>query len=292
MEGIIVVNKPKGITSFDVIRKLKKILKTKKIGHTGTLDPLATGVMLVCVGRATKLASDLEVKDKVYIADFDIGYATDTYDIEGKKIAENIIEVSKENLEQSIKKFIGNIKQVPPMYSAIKIDGNKLYHLARKGIEVERPERNVTIEYINLLDFKDNKAKIEKNITKFTADLLKIENEANEKLLSVGNAEVISLSENLQYFLNDMNIYTEYVDYDSVTAENVAKLIKDKGIKVVVSDRWLKKNVIKALKDAGGEFVIINTLDIPMDKDGKMDPEAILKGFKENTDNLIEALAK
>ena len=166
MEGIIVVNKPKGITSFDVIRKLKKILKTKKIGHTGTLDPLATGVMLVCVGRATKLASDLEVKDKVYIADFDIGYATDTYDIEGKKIAENIIEVSKENLEQSIKKFIGNIKQVPPMYSAIKIDGNKLYHLARKGIEVERPERDVTIEYINLLDFKDNKAKIETKVSK------------------------------------------------------------------------------------------------------------------------------
>ena len=140
--------------------------------------------------------------------------------------------------------------------------------------------------------YPKNKAKIEKNITKFTADLLKIENEANERLLSVGNAEVISLSENLQYFLNDMSIYTEYVDYDSVTVENVAKLIKDKGIKVVVSDRWLKKNVIKALKDAGGEFVIINTLDIPMDKDGKMDPEAILKGFKENTDNLIEALAK
>ena len=140
--------------------------------------------------------------------------------------------------------------------------------------------------------YPQNKAKIEKNITKFTADLLKIENEANEKLLAVGEAEVISLSENLQYFLNDMNIYTEYVDYDSVTAENVAKLIKDKGIKVIVSDRWLKKNVIKALKDAGGEFVIINTLDIPMDKDGKMDPEAILKAFKENTDNLIEALKK
>ena len=166
MEGIIVVNKPKGITSFDVIRKLKKILKTKKIGHTGTLDPLATGVMLVCVGKATKLASDLEAKDKIYIADFDIGYATDTYDIEGKKIAENIIEVSKENLKQSIKKFIGNIKQVPPMYSAIKIDGNKLYHLARKGIEVERPERDITIEYINLLDFKDNKAKIETKVSK------------------------------------------------------------------------------------------------------------------------------
>ena len=140
--------------------------------------------------------------------------------------------------------------------------------------------------------YPNNKAKIEKNITKFTADLLKIENEANEKLLAVGEAEVISLSESLQYFLNDMNIYTEYVDYDSVNAQNIVKLIKDKGIKVIVSDRWLKKDAIKALKEAGGEFVIINTLDIPMDKDGKMDPEAILKAFKENTDNLIEALKK
>ncbi|EFG28418.1 metal ABC transporter solute-binding protein, Zn/Mn family [Fusobacterium periodonticum] len=140
--------------------------------------------------------------------------------------------------------------------------------------------------------YPQNKVKIEKNVNKFTNDLLKIENEANEKLLSVDNASVISLSENLQYFLNDMNIYAEYVDYDSITAENIANLVRDKGIKVVISDRWLKKNVIKALKDAGGEFVIINTLDIPMDKDGKMDPEAILKAFKENTDNLIEALKK
>ena len=140
--------------------------------------------------------------------------------------------------------------------------------------------------------YPQNKAKIEKNVNKFTNDLLKLENEANEKLLSVDNPSVISLSENLQYFLNDMNIYAEYVDYDSVTAENIANLVRDKGIKVVISDRWLKKNVIKALKDVGGEFVIINTLDIPMDKDGKMDPEAILKAFKENTDNLIEALKK
>ena len=166
MEGIILVNKPKGISSFDVIRKLKKIFKTKKIGHTRTLDPLATALMLICVGKATKLASDLEAKNKVYLANFEIGYATDTYDIEGKRIAENLIDISKDNLELSLKKFIGDIKQVPPMYSAIKIDGNKLYHLARKGIEIERPERDVTIEYIKLLDFKDNKAKIETKVSK------------------------------------------------------------------------------------------------------------------------------
>lgn len=166
MDGIIIVNKPKGITSFDVIRKLKKILRTKKIGHTGTLDPLASGVMLICVGKSTKLAQDLEAKDKVYIADFDIGYATDTYDIEGKKIVENHIEVSKENLIEATKKFLGSIKQVPPMYSAIKMDGKKLYDLARKGIEVERSERDVKIEYINILNFGENKAQIQTKVSK------------------------------------------------------------------------------------------------------------------------------
>ena len=140
--------------------------------------------------------------------------------------------------------------------------------------------------------YPTQKTKIEKNVDKFTADLLKLENEANERLLNANTTEVISLSENLHYFLNDMNILTEYVNYDDVTLENVAKIMQDKGIKVIVSDRWLKKNVIKAIKDAGGDFVVVNTLDIPMDMEGKMDPDAILKVFKENTDNLINALSK
>ena len=104
MEGIILVNKPKGISSFDVIRKLKKILKTKKIGHTGTLDPLATGLnAYLCWKKLSKLAYWFRTKNKVYLADFEIGYATDTYDIEGKRIAENLIDVSKDNLELSLK---------------------------------------------------------------------------------------------------------------------------------------------------------------------------------------------
>ena len=140
--------------------------------------------------------------------------------------------------------------------------------------------------------YPTQKTKIEKNVNKFTADLLKLENEANERLLNANTTEVISLSENLHYFLNDMNILIEYVNYDDVTLENVAKIMQDKGIKVIVSDRWLKKNVIKAIKDAGGDFIVINTLDIPMDMEGKMDPDAILKAFKENTDNLINALSK
>lgn len=136
MEGIIVIDKPKGITSFDVIRVLRRTLKEKRIGHTGTLDPLATGILVICVGRATKLAQDIEGYQKEYVADLELGFKTDTYDIEGKVLdrIENF-NISKERFENELEKFQGDIKQVPPMYSAIKVDGKKLYELAREGVE-------------------------------------------------------------------------------------------------------------------------------------------------------------
>lgn len=169
LNGIINVNKPKGITSFDVIRKLRKILSMKKIGHTGTLDPLATGVLLICTGRATKLAQDIEAYEKEYVAEFELGYKTDTYDIEGEVVArtENF-SVSKERLQEVIDMFVGNIVQIPPMYSAIKVDGQKLYELARKGETIERAGRNVTIKFIELLEFDGNKAKIKCEVSKGT----------------------------------------------------------------------------------------------------------------------------
>lgn len=166
MDGIILIDKPKGISSFDVIRKLRKILKEKKIGHTGTLDPLATGLMILCLGKATKLAADLEAKDKIYQASFDLGYSTDSYDIEGKIIEKSYKNISDVELKKSVAKFIGQIKQIPPMYSAIKINGKKLYDLARKGLEIERAEREVRIDYIDILDFSDNKVKIRTKVSK------------------------------------------------------------------------------------------------------------------------------
>lgn len=169
MNGIINVNKPKGITSFDVIRKLRKILSLKKIGHTGTLDPLAEGVLLVCVGKATKLAQDIEAHSKEYIAEFELGYKTDTYDIEGTVIdkVENF-SVTKEKLLEVINTFLGNIKQIPPMYSAIKVNGQKLYDLARKGETIEREARDIFIESIELLEFDGKKAKIKCSVSKGT----------------------------------------------------------------------------------------------------------------------------
>lgn len=146
MNGIININKPQGITSFDVIRKLRKILSIRKIGHTGTLDPLATGVLIVCVGKATKLVQDIEKKEKEYIAEFDLGYKTDTYDIQGKTLDKvDNFSVTKEELETVLKNYIGDIKQVPPMYSAIKINGKKLYELARRGETIERAARDISI---------------------------------------------------------------------------------------------------------------------------------------------------
>lgn len=169
MNGIINVNKPKGITSFDVIRKLRKILSLRKIGHTGTLDPLAEGVLLVCVGKATKLAQDIEAHSKEYIAEFELGYKTDTYDIEGAVIdkVENF-SVEREKLSEIINTFLGNIKQIPPMYSAIKINGQKLYDLARKGETIEREARDIFIENIELLEFDGKKAKIKCSVSKGT----------------------------------------------------------------------------------------------------------------------------
>ena len=169
MNGIINVNKTKGITSFDVIRKLRKILSLRKIGHTGTLDPLAEGVLLVCVGKATKLAQDIEAYSKEYIAEFELGYKTDTYDIQGAVIEKvDNFSVSEEKLLEVINSFLGNIKQVPPMYSAIKINGQKLYELARKGEIVEREARDIFIENIELLEFNGKKAKIKCNVSKGT----------------------------------------------------------------------------------------------------------------------------
>lgn len=140
--------------------------------------------------------------------------------------------------------------------------------------------------------YPKDKNKINKNIIDFTNRLLELENKANIALVNANTTEVISLSENLQYFLNDLNIFAEYENYDNVNLENVATLMKDKGIFTIVSDRWLKKNIVKAIKEAGGTFVVINTLDIPLDLDGKMDPDAILKTYEENTNNLIKALTK
>lgn len=153
MIGILNLYKPKGMTSHDVIYFVRRTLKMKRVGHTGTLDPMATGVLPVLVGNATKLSDLIMADEKKYTAKVLLGITTDTDDTTGEIIEERNVNITYEQLKEAIGKFVGNIEQIPPMYSAIKVDGKKLYQLARKGVEIERKPRNVTIYSIDVYDF-------------------------------------------------------------------------------------------------------------------------------------------
>ncbi|MBE7030893.1 MAG: tRNA pseudouridine(55) synthase TruB, partial [Ruminococcaceae bacterium] len=148
MNGIFIIRKEKGYTSHDVVAVMRGILHTKKVGHTGTLDPDAEGVLPVCVGTATKAADMLTDADKEYIARVKLGMVTDTQDITGTVLERHPVTVSEEQIRAAAQTFLGEIDQIPPMYSAVKIDGKKLYEYARAGKEVERKPRRVTIEHI------------------------------------------------------------------------------------------------------------------------------------------------
>lgn len=153
MNGIIVVNKPQDFTSFDVVAVVRGCLHTKKVGHSGTLDPMATGVLPVFVGGATKAISLLPDHDKSYRAGFRLGMTSDTLDIWGNCSEQREADISAEILLETLGKFKGDIEQIPPMYSALKVNGQKLCDLARKGIEVERKPRRVTISRLELVSF-------------------------------------------------------------------------------------------------------------------------------------------
>lgn len=151
MDGIINIYKEAGWTSHDVVAKLRGILKTRKIGHTGTLDPDATGVLPVCIGRATKACDMLTDKSKVYEAVLRLGITTDTEDITGKILSEHAVHVTEQEVEYAVYSFLGEYEQIPPMYSAIKVNGKKLYELAREGKTIERKPRPVTIYQLEIL---------------------------------------------------------------------------------------------------------------------------------------------
>lgn len=150
MNGIVIVNKPQGKTSHDIVGIMRRVFKTRRVGHTGTLDPLATGVLPVCIGNATRAADMLTASEKEYRAVLLLGKRSDTLDIEGKITEENPVCVTEEDVRKAIGGFVGEIMQVPPMYSAIKKDGKKLYELAREGKETEREARPVTIYSIEI----------------------------------------------------------------------------------------------------------------------------------------------
>lgn len=154
MNGVIIIDKPQGKTSHDIVGMMRRCFKTRRVGHTGTLDPLATGVLPVCIGNATKAADMLTASDKRYTAVLELGKRSDTLDCEGRILEEKPVTVTEQAVREVIAEFIGAQDQLPPMYSAIKKNGKKLYELARSGIEVEREPRRITIYSMDVLEIR------------------------------------------------------------------------------------------------------------------------------------------
>ena len=155
MNGIIIIDKPTGYTSFDVIAIMRKLTKQKKIGHTGTLDPMATGVLPILLGKATKAQSLIPDENKEYLASFQLGITSDTQDRTGKILHKSTTSVSSHDILKNLEFFMGDIYQVPPMYSAVSKNGVRLYTLARQGIEMERTPRKIHIDSIKLVKFDE-----------------------------------------------------------------------------------------------------------------------------------------
>ena len=153
MNGVLIIDKSAGPTSHDVVASVRRVLRMKKVGHTGTLDPAATGVLPIVLGKATKLSRYLVGCDKSYRGVVTLGVTTDTLDAVGEVLEEKPVDVTEEQIEAVLEQFRGDIKQVPPMYSAKKIDGKKLYELARQGVEVEREAKDVRIDELKLVSF-------------------------------------------------------------------------------------------------------------------------------------------
>lgn len=151
MNGILLVDKPQGWTSNDVVIKLKGVMHQRRIGHSGTLDPMATGLLAVFLGRATRAVAFSEAQTKRYIASLRLGITTDTQDITGNVLNDKKVDITQERLEECAKEFTGDIVQIPPMYSAVKVNGQRLYKIARNGGEVERAGRNIRIDSISVI---------------------------------------------------------------------------------------------------------------------------------------------
>ncbi len=215
MQGLILLNKPKGMTSFSAVSRIKRLACEKRVGHTGTLDPMATGVLPVLLGRATALSSLMLDADKRYIAKVKLGVTTDTDDITGKVLTQNPVLVTDSDIESALKHFKGKIKQTPPIYSALKKDGVRLYDLARQGKTVDIPERQVEIHEIKLLSSLDseNCFVIETYVSKGTY-IRSLARDIGE-FLGCG----ATLSELERTFASSFDI-ADCIDLDDLTPEN------------------------------------------------------------------------
>lgn len=255
--GVINVYKEPGYTSFDVVAKLRGILKQKKIGHTGTLDPMAEGVLLVLLGQATKLSDMLTAKEKEYEAELKLGITTDTEDILGNVLSEKPVSVTPEQIEEVFMSFVGTYPQIPPMYSAIKKDGKKLYEYARAGIEIKREAREVTVYSLDIRSVELPYVRFSVKCSKGTY-IRSLCRDIGEKL---GTGAVMSA-----LVRSEVN---GFLDKDALRLAEIEQLVKDEKIlpAIIPMDRLLG-GYPKAYISAKAENLLLNG--------NKLKPEMLL----------------
>ena len=266
MNGILNVYKPTGMTSFDVVRKIKKISNVKKVGHAGTLDPEASGVLPVCIGKATKAIDYIMGNFKIYETELKLGVITDTYDREGKILKESEVNWSDEEITRVINSFIGEIKQVPPMYSALKVNGKKLYELARAGIEIEREARNIVIYDIYIMDIESPYVKFRVKCSKGTyirslcydiGQLLKCGGMMwNLKRTATGQFHIedaINIED-----LNNENINEHIMPIEKIFQSNIRITIEDRFVKFLLNGVVVKDKALTCKFEEGITYNIYN----------------------------------
>ena len=269
MNGMINVYKEKGFTSHDVVAKLRGILHQKKIGHTGTLDPDVTGVLPVCLGNATKLCDLLTDKDKTYEAVLKLGVVTDTQDLTGKILEELTVECSQEEMEQVVYSFLGDYQQIPPMYSALKVNGKKLYELAREGKVIERNPRQVKIHEIKILNVNWQEKEVEFEVTCSKGTYIRtLCHDIGEKLGCGGVmkslvrtrvsrfqiAESLSLAK-IEELVKEEGLQEKIMAVDEFFINNPAIYMKEDANRLIYNGNSFQKRNVKIQEDGTGDWI-------------------------------------
>lgn len=284
MDGLIIINKEKGYTSRDVVNVISKTLGIKKVGHTGTLDPMAEGVLVICVGRATKLVDMITSYDKEYEAEIKLGIKTDTLDLEGKIIEEENINVSVDEIKAVINSFPKQYLQEVPIYSAVKIKGKKLYEYAREEKEVILPKREVNIEELQLIDdvkYEESKTifKIRTKVSKGTY-IRSLINDIASKLNTIGTMTKLVRTKQGNYFIDDTCYLDDFLsgNYKLITIKEIFKDIKQiktndkKIIHANVIDNIYNENKLLFLDENEEPIALYESIE-----DNKLKPTKVFK---------------
>ncbi len=263
MDGVFLINKPKNWTSFDICAYLRKKTNTKKVGHCGTLDPFAEGLLIVTMGKATKIIPYLENEDKEYLATLKLGIKTDTLDITGKILQEKEVEkLDVEQIKRVLSSFLGHSKQTPPMYSALKKDGLPLYVLARDGIEVERQQRDITISNMRLISYMNDEITFACEVSKGTYIRVLGEDIAS-KLNTIGCLSSLKRTRIGHYYLKDAKKINDIEIEDMISLNDFITFIKKINVdeKTEIDIRNGKK---LSLNEDENLVLLINQNQIPL----------------------------